>query len=164
MPLLSQDEMVTPYVHENVPPQPMSWCTAGSAERVSVVRHAFAAHNADHEPLSNLVAALGEGRVAVAHEASQPHRRLIVDEYVAGPDGHYQLQKTGTDLFRSALCHECFTCCQGCTASGVASTVVPVSIAGTFDVFSVVKADECSRLVVHMQVSQQGGHSSHPRA
>lgn len=64
------------------------------------MRHAFAAHDADHEPLSDLVAALGEGRVAVAHEASQPQRRLIVDEYVAGPQGHYHLQQTGTDLFR----------------------------------------------------------------
>ncbi len=65
-----------------------------------MVRHAFASHDAAHEPLADLVAALGEGRVAVAHEASQPQRRLIVDEYALAPSGQYLLQKTGTDLLR----------------------------------------------------------------
>lgn len=67
---------------------------------MSVVRHAFAAHDAAHEPLADLVAPLGDGRVAVAHDASQAHRRLIVDEYSLGPSGRYLLQRTGTDLLR----------------------------------------------------------------
>jgi len=73
---------------------------AGAAERISVVRHAFASHDSEDEQLSDLVAALGEGRVAVAHDATQPHRRLVVDEYAVGADGQFQLQRTGSDLLR----------------------------------------------------------------
>ena len=73
---------------------------AGNAQRISVVRHAFASHDAEQESLAGLVTALGEGRVAVSHEASQPERRLIVDEYARGADGHFQLQATGADLVR----------------------------------------------------------------
>lgn len=81
-------------------PQHVLPAEAGNAERVSVVRHAFASHDAAHEPLADQVAALGEGRVAVAHAATQPHRRLIVDEYFRGPSGEFLLRKTGTDLLR----------------------------------------------------------------
>ncbi|CAL8463431.1 g2965 [Coccomyxa elongata] len=81
-------------------PQHLLPSQTGAAERVSVVRHAFAAHDAAHEPLADLVAPLGDGRVAVAHDASQAHRRLIVDEYSLGPSGQYLLQRTGTDLLR----------------------------------------------------------------
>ena len=73
---------------------------AGSPERLSVVRHAFAAHDAAIDRLADVVTAVGDGHVAVSHRASDPPTRIIVDEYRRGADGHYQLQAVGTDLLR----------------------------------------------------------------
>lgn len=70
-----------------------------------MVRHAFAAHD-DHEaPLADHVARISEGSVAVAHSITEPHQRLIVDEYIASADGQFRLERVGTDLLRRALHH-----------------------------------------------------------
>ena len=80
----------------------LSWLSvpAGSPERLSLVRHAFAAHDAATDRLADVVTAVGDGHVAVSHRASDPPTRIIVDEYRKGADGHYQLQAVGTDLLR----------------------------------------------------------------
>lgn len=75
---------------------------AGSPERLSVLRHAFAAHDAAIDRLADIVTAVGDGHVAVSHRASDPTTRIIVDEYQRGSDGHYQLQVVGTELCRCA--------------------------------------------------------------
>jgi len=72
-----------------------------SAERIAVVRDAFAESTDIHRPLSSLLAALGGDSLAVAAEASDYHRRLVVDEYKLGLDGQYVLQNVATDLYRS---------------------------------------------------------------
>jgi len=71
-----------------------------SAERIAVVRDAFAESTDIHRPLSSLLAALGGDSLAVAAEASDYHRRLVVDEYKLGLDGQYVLQNVATDLYR----------------------------------------------------------------
>ena len=75
---------------------------AGSPERLSVLRHAFAAHDAATDRLADTVTSMGDGHVAVSHRASDAVTRLIVDEYQKGSDGHYQLRVVGTDLCRCA--------------------------------------------------------------
>ncbi len=74
----------------------------GATDRVAVVRPAFAAHDEDEAPLSDHVARISEGSVAVAHSITEPHRRLIVDEYVASVNGQFRLERVGTDLLRRA--------------------------------------------------------------
>lgn len=73
-----------------------------TAERLAVVRDAFAESTDIHRPLSSLVAALGNDSLAVAAEASEYHRRLVVDEYRRGGDGQYVLQNVSTDFYRSS--------------------------------------------------------------
>jgi hypothetical protein len=71
-----------------------------SAENIAVVRDAFAESTDFHRPLSSLLAALGNDSLAVASDASEHHRRLVVDEYKLGADGRYALQHVATDLYR----------------------------------------------------------------
>ena len=75
---------------------------------MGVLRGAFAAHDAQPDRLSDIIADLGPGhlgkpRVAVASAASQPLHQLVVDEYFRASDGAYRLSRhsaAGTDLFR----------------------------------------------------------------
>ena len=76
---------------------------AGSPERLSVLRHAFAAHDAATDRLADVVTVVGDGHVAVSHRASDPSTRIIVDEYRRGADGHYQLQTVSTDFLRRVV-------------------------------------------------------------
>lgn len=77
------------------------------------MRHAFAAHDAATDRLTDIVTAVGDGHVAVSHRASQPTTRLIVDEYQRGSDGHYQLKAVGTDLCRYLQHHNCIPALMG---------------------------------------------------
>ena len=66
-----------------------------------MVRDAFAGAIVTPRPLSELVATLGGGSVAVASEVSHNHKRLVVDEYRKEESGRYALQVVATDLYRS---------------------------------------------------------------
>jgi hypothetical protein len=83
-------------------PRTVAPADVGATDRVAVVRPAFAAHDEDEAPLADHVARISEGSVAVAHSITEPHRRLIVDEYVASVDGQFRLERVGTDLLRRA--------------------------------------------------------------
>jgi hypothetical protein len=74
--------------------------------RVGVVREAFAPHDAAPTPLAALVAPLPPlaapsraGVALLARTQSEPHARLVVDEYVPARDGKgYALERAATDM------------------------------------------------------------------
>lgn len=70
------------------------------AAKLAVLRGAFAASGSVQQPLSSLLAPLGNNSVAVTSQASLPHERLLVDEYQQGPDGKYTLTGLATDIYR----------------------------------------------------------------
>ena len=72
---------------------------------MNVLRRAFAAHDAQPDRLSDIIADLGPGhlgepRVAVASAASQPLHQLVVDQYLRASDGAWFLRPARTDLLR----------------------------------------------------------------
>lgn len=80
--------------------------TTPTPRRVGVVREAFAPHDAAPLPLSALVAPLPPlaapsraGVALLARTQSEPHARLVVDEYVPSRDGAgYTLDRVATDM------------------------------------------------------------------
>ena len=70
--------------------------------RVAVVRDAFAPHDEPPRPLASAIASLGHGRVAVAAAISEPHARMLVDEYELCNDGVYHLTRGSSDMLRWA--------------------------------------------------------------
>ena len=70
--------------------------------RVAVVRDAFAPHDRPPRPLASAIASLGHGRAAVAAAISEPHARMLVDEYELRNDGVYHLTKGSSDMLRCA--------------------------------------------------------------
>ncbi|KAK9815839.1 hypothetical protein WJX72_010576 [[Myrmecia] bisecta] len=83
-----------------VPASAISSVAGTSPARVGIVRDTFAPYDQEPRQLSSAVASLGDAGVAVASALSEPHNRLIVDEYELGGDGQYELKDVGTDLFR----------------------------------------------------------------
>lgn len=83
--------------------QNVIYADVGATDRLAVVRHAFAAHDEQTAPLAEQVARISEGSVAVAHSLTEPHQRLIVDEYVASADGQFRLERVGTDMLRQCI-------------------------------------------------------------
>jgi hypothetical protein len=66
-----------------------------------VVRDAFAAHDESPRLLADAIQPLGAGRAAVAADLTEPHERLVVDQYeLCAEDGHYHLLTIGTDFVR----------------------------------------------------------------
>lgn len=65
-----------------------------------MVREAFAAHDAPRRPLAASVHSLGPHRVAVAADLTEPHNRLVVDEYALQQDGQYHVRSIGVDMHR----------------------------------------------------------------
>ena len=74
--------------------------TGVQAQRIAVLREAFAGSFDSPQPLSSLIASLGNNSVAVISDAASYHRRLLVDEYRQSKDGEYALQSVATDLYR----------------------------------------------------------------
>lgn len=74
----------------------------GLPQQIAVVREAFAAHDAPHGSLSSFLHALGPHKVAVASQLTEPHNRLVVDEYEITSDGKYHLRSIGVDMHRCA--------------------------------------------------------------
>ena len=71
-----------------------------NAQRIAVLREAFASSFEDPRPLSSLIASLGNNSVAVASDAASYQRRLLVDEYQQSGNGKYALKNVATDLYR----------------------------------------------------------------
>lgn len=70
-------------------------------ECIAVVRDAFAAHDESPRLLADAIQPLGAGVAAVASDISEPHERLVVDQYeYRSADDHYHLLSIGTDFFR----------------------------------------------------------------
>lgn len=65
-----------------------------------MVRDAFAPHDAPHRALAESLHSLGPHKVAVAAALTEPHNRLVVDEYEITEDGKYHLRSIGGDLLR----------------------------------------------------------------
>lgn len=84
------------------PAERLVLCAGHEPHRVGVVRDAFAPHDAAPRALSSAVAPLGNGRAAVASAITEPHARLLVDEYERGSDGLYRLTQGSSDLLRCA--------------------------------------------------------------
>jgi len=83
-----------------------SAASQAAPRRVGVVREAFAPYDAAPLPLASLVAALPSlappsraGVALLARTQSEPHARLVVDEYVPSRDGGgYTLERVATDM------------------------------------------------------------------
>eukprot|EP00967_Tisochrysis_lutea_P052192 scaffold64641_cov16-Tisochrysis_lutea.AAC.1 len=60
---------------------------AAAASRLGVLRSPFTAFHETPRSFAQIVRPLGGPAVAVATEASQPHGRIVVDEYVASASG-----------------------------------------------------------------------------
>ncbi|KAF5835837.1 Amidinotransferase-domain-containing protein [Dunaliella salina] len=73
---------------------------AAAASRLGVLRSPFTAFHETPRSFAQTVRPLGGAAVAVATEASQPHGRIVVDEYVATSSGSYDLREVATDLSR----------------------------------------------------------------
>jgi hypothetical protein len=74
---------------------------------IAVVRDAFAAHDESPRLLADAVLPVGPSAVAVAADITQPHERLVVDQYRLDPgDAHYHLSSIGTDLLRFLRGHD----------------------------------------------------------
>jgi len=71
------------------------------AKKVAVLRDAFNSYDQAFRPLGSVLRHLGGSAVAVATEATEPHTRVVVDEYARdGATGSYKLRSVATDLLR----------------------------------------------------------------
>lgn len=82
----------------NLPETTVKQITGAAPERVGIVRDAFAVHDQNERPLSQLMRCLQPQRVAVHPDLARPHTRAVVDHYERTSAGTYALKQAAIDL------------------------------------------------------------------